>query len=171
MRPIKPTEITAAAAKSSLPMTRLRRGAMAMTAAWALGLASPVFAQPQSPKEVVTAFYEMAFVKGQTRDAILKYISPTTYIQHNPRVPDGRDAALAVLPDLVSKSGMRAEIKRVIAEGDLVVVHSRAAVPGKPEAPVMAIMDIFRVKDGLIVEHWDVIQEVPKEAANNNTMF
>jgi predicted SnoaL-like aldol condensation-catalyzing enzyme len=171
MRNINITPSTLVAVQSVKSMTRVRRCAMALTAAWALGLASPVFAQPQSPKEIVTAFYEMAFVKGQTREAILKFISPTTYIQHNPRVPDGREAALAVLPDLVSKSGMRAEIKRVIAEGDLVVVHSRVAVPGKPEAPVMAIMDIFRVKDGLIVEHWDVIQEVPKEAANNNTMF
>ncbi len=148
-----------------------RQRVAALATACLLGVAVPTLAQPSSPKEVVTAFYEMAFVKGQTREAILKYISPTTYIQHNPMVPDGREAALAVLPDLVAKSGMRAEIKRVIAEGDLVVVHSRAAVPGKPDAPVLAIMDIFRVQDGLIVEHWDVIQEVPKTSANGNTMF
>jgi predicted SnoaL-like aldol condensation-catalyzing enzyme len=151
---------------------KLRQQAlMALSCALAMSFAQTAFAQSPSPKEIVTAFYEMAFVKGQTREAILKYISPTTYIQHNPMVPDGREAALAVLPDLVSKSGMRAEIKRVIAEGDLVVIHSRAAVPNNSEKPALAIIDIFRVKDGLIVEHWDVIQEVPKESANKNTMF
>ncbi|MCK6401349.1 MAG: nuclear transport factor 2 family protein [Sphaerotilus natans subsp. sulfidivorans] len=147
------------------------RIAVACVAAWVLGLPVPVLAQTPNPKEIVTAFYEMAFVKGQAREAILKYISPSTYIQHNPMVPDGRDAALAVLPDIMAKTGMRAEIKRVIAEGDLVVVHSRAAVPGRPEVPALAVVDIFRVKEGLIVEHWDVIQEVPKSAANANTMF
>lgn len=145
--------------------------AAVLAAAWALGAAAPALAQAASPKEIVTAFYDLAFVQGRTREAILQYISPTTYIQHNPTLPDGRDAALAVLPEVMAKTGMRAQIRRVIAEGDLVVVHSRAAVPGKPEVPALAVMDIFRVKDGLIVEHWDVIQEVPKEAANNNTMF
>jgi predicted SnoaL-like aldol condensation-catalyzing enzyme len=149
-----------------------RRGAVAaLFAASILGLSAPAMAQSASPKELVTAFYDQAFVKGHAREAILKYISPTTYIQHNPGLPDGRDAVLTGLPAWLSGSGMRAEIKRVIAEGDLVVVHSRFAVPGKVDAPAMAVMDIFRVQDGLIVEHWDVLQEVPKTAANNNTMF
>jgi predicted SnoaL-like aldol condensation-catalyzing enzyme len=148
-----------------------RRAAAALLAASMLGIAAPAMAQSASPKEVVTAFYDQAFVKGQAREAILKYISPTTYIQHNPNLPDGREAVLTALPAWLSKSGMRADIKRVIAEGDLVVVHSRFAVPGQAESKVMAVMDIFRVQGGLIVQHWDVIQEVPKTAANNNTMF
>jgi predicted SnoaL-like aldol condensation-catalyzing enzyme len=143
----------------------------AMLAASTVFAAAPARAQASSPKQIVTAFYNLAFVQGQAREGILKYISPTTYIQHNPMLPDGRDAVLKALPEWMSKSGLRAEIKRVIAEGDLVVVHARWANPSKPETPAMAVMDIFRVQDGLIVEHWDVLQEVPKTAANNNTMF
>ena len=149
-----------------------RRAAMAaMLAASTAFAVAPALAQSSSPKQIVTAFYNLAFVQGQVREGILKYISPTTYIQHNPMVPDGRDAVLMALPEWVSKSGLRAEIKRVIAQGDLVVVHARWANPSKPETTAMAVMDIFRVQDGLIVEHWDVLQEVPKTAANNNTMF
>jgi predicted SnoaL-like aldol condensation-catalyzing enzyme len=158
-------------ASTSRAVGARRRASAALLALSLLGLSVPATAQTASPKELVTAFYDQAFVKGQAREAILKYISPTTYIQHNPNLPDGRDAVLTGLPAWLSKSGMRAEIKRVIAEGDLVVVHSRFAVPGKAEVPAMAVMDIFRVQGGLIVQHWDVIQEVPKTAANNNTMF
>ena len=149
-----------------------RRAAMAaMLAASTVFAAAPAVAQASSPKQIVTAFYDLTFVQGQAREGILKYISPTTYIQHNPMLPDGRDAVLKALPEWMSKTGLRAEIKRVIAEGDLVVVHARWANPSNPETPAMAVMDIFRVQDGLIVEHWDVLQEVPKTAANNNTMF
>lgn len=151
--------------------TSRRGAAVALLTISILGIAAPAMAQTASPKEVVTAFYDQAFVKGQAREAILKYISPTTYIQHNPNLPDGREAVLTALPAWLSQSGMRAEIKRVIAEGDLVVVHSRFAVPGQTDSKVMAVMDIFRVQGGLIVQHWDVLQEVPKTAANNNTMF
>lgn len=157
-------------ASGSMRVVR-RATAAALLAASLLGGATPALAQAASPKELVTAFYDQAFVKGQAREAVLKYISPTTYIQHNPNLPDGREAVLTALPAWLSKSGMRAEIRRVIAEGDLVVVHSRFAVPGQADSKVMAVMDIFRVQGGLIVEHWDVIQEVPKTAANNNTMF
>lgn len=150
----------------------VRRGMVAaLLAAPLLGGVTPTLAQAASPKELVTAFYDQAFVRGQARDAILKYISPTTYIQHNPNLPDGREAVLTALPAWLSKSGMRAEIRRVIAEGDLVVVHARFAVPGQADSKVMAVMDIFRVQGALIVEHWDVIQEVPKTTANNNSMF
>lgn len=148
-----------------------RRWAAAVVFGLTLGMSVPAMAQPSSPKEVVTAIYDQAFVQGQAREAILKYISPTTYIQHNPHLPDGREAVLTALPAWLNKSGMRAEIKRVIAEGDLVVVHSRFAVPGQADSKVMAVMDIFRVQGGLIVQHWDVLQEVPKTASNNNTMF
>lgn len=150
----------------------MRRGASTVLLVLSLlGVSAAAMAQTVNPKELVTAFYDQAFVKGQAREAILKYISPTTYIQHNPNLPDGREAVLKGLPAWLEKTGMRAEIKRVIADGDLVVVHSRFAVPGKADVPAKAVMDIFRVQGGMIVQHWDVIQEVPKTAANSNTMF
>ncbi len=63
----------------------------------------------------------------------------------------------------------RNEIKRVIAEGDLVVLHVHSVVI--PNSPGRMIVDIFRVEDGKVVEHWDVIQPVPEKAANSNGMF
>ena len=64
---------------------------------------------------------------------------------------------------------MRFDFKRFVAEGDLVVVHSHLV--RKPGDRGMAVMDIFRLENGKIVEHWDVLQEVPESPANNNTMF
>ena len=64
---------------------------------------------------------------------------------------------------------MRNEIKRVIAEGDLVFLHIHAR--RSPADRGTAIAEIFRVENGRIVEHWDVIQPVPESAANTNTMF
>jgi predicted SnoaL-like aldol condensation-catalyzing enzyme len=54
-------------------------------------------------------------------------------------------------------------------DGDFVIVHSHATTT--PEDRGMAIVDIFRMDDGKIVEHWDVIQPIPEKAANENTMF
>lgn len=61
------------------------------------------------------------------------------------------------------------EIKRMIAEGDLVVTHG--VIKTSPEDHGTAAADIFRLEDGKIIEHWDVLQPVPEEAANDNTMF
>ena len=65
--------------------------------------------------------------------------------------------------------GLRVEIKRVIAEGDLVAAHN--LVTTSPESRGTAGIDIFRLVDGKIVEHWDARQTVPETAANTNTMF
>jgi predicted SnoaL-like aldol condensation-catalyzing enzyme len=61
------------------------------------------------------------------------------------------------------------DFKRFVAEGDLVAVHSNFARETNDRG--LAVMDIFRLEDGKIVEHWDSIQEVPETAANSNTML
>jgi predicted SnoaL-like aldol condensation-catalyzing enzyme len=90
------------------------------------------------------------------------------YVQHNPLYPDGREQLRAVIKSLIEAGiATNAEVKRVVAEGDLVWLHAKSFFFGKE----LATVEIFRVENGKIVEHWDVIQEVPKESANTNTMF
>jgi predicted SnoaL-like aldol condensation-catalyzing enzyme len=61
------------------------------------------------------------------------------------------------------------EIKRAVAEGDMVVTHS--LLKTSPEDRGTAVADFFRLKDGKVVEHWDVLQPVPESAANEHPMF
>ncbi len=130
---------------------------------------APATTDDQSPKAVVNAFNHMAFVDHKPIEATLKYFAPDVK-EHDPTTPDGREAIIAYLKrrDWTS-TRMQATIHHVIAEGDLVVVHHH--VTENPTDPGMAAVDIFRVKDGRIVEHWDVLQPVPKTSANSNTMF
>jgi predicted SnoaL-like aldol condensation-catalyzing enzyme len=120
-------------------------------------------------KQVVLDFFDKVFKQREPAEAAKTYLAPS-YKQHNPTAPDGPDG----FGDLVG--GMFAafpdadlDIKRVIGEGDLVVLHHHLKMNAEDRGT--AVMDIFRVKDGQIVEHWDVLQPVPEEAANDNTMF
>ena len=116
------------------------------------------------------AFYEMAFNQHRVQEAADRYIGKT-YLQHNPGVADGAQAFVdAFVPFLKENPQSRAEIKRVRADGDLVMLHvlSRTSPQDKGEA----VVDIFRFdKAGKIVEHWDVIQAVPDKTASGRSMF
>ncbi|UOP00360.1 nuclear transport factor 2 family protein [Kingella potus] len=116
------------------------------------------------------AFYDLAFNKHQPEEAVKKYVAEP-YIQHNPTVADGGKAFVeAFAPFLKENPQSRAEVKRVVAEGDLVVLHvfSRTSPQDRGEA----VVDIFRVdKAGKIVEHWDVIQPVPEKTVSGHSVF
>jgi predicted SnoaL-like aldol condensation-catalyzing enzyme len=128
----------------------------------------PVAAQSAADnKRLVVEFYRTVFVDKQVRAGFEKY-AVEGYLQHNPLVPTGREAAIKLLSERIRPEGIT-DIKRVIAEGDLVVLHVHSR--GNAQDRGRAVVDIFRVKDGKIVEHWDVIQAVPETAANDNTMF
>jgi predicted SnoaL-like aldol condensation-catalyzing enzyme len=123
----------------------------------------------QENKDVVIAFGELAFAQQKPAEAVAQYVG-ATYTQHNPQAPDGPEAFVAVLEGIFGQMpGAVFDVKRVIAEDDLVVLHTHL-IPA-PGAAGLAVVDIFRVADGKIVEHWDVVQPVPDEAANDNTMF
>lgn len=120
-------------------------------------------------KRIVLDFYSMIFEKHQVREAFDKYAG-STYIQHNPSVPDGVEPDVKFLDERFRTYPKATnEVKRVVAEGDLVVLHVHSRL--SPDDRGRAIIDIFRVERGKIVEHWDVIQSVPEKAANTNTMF
>ena len=127
-------------------------------------------AVPKNANErTVIDFYDLAFNAHKPAEAAQRYIG-ATYIQHNPLVPNGAAPFVGYFSGFFKTHPAAAlDMVRVISEGDLVVVHSKFTTG--PEDRGEAIIDIFRVADGKIVEHWDVIQPVPEHSANGNTMF
>jgi predicted SnoaL-like aldol condensation-catalyzing enzyme len=123
----------------------------------------------QSTKAMVTAFYKMVFYDHKVAQAFKTYVG-ATYKQHNPLVPDGIEPSVAFLSKRFETNPQAInEIKRVIADGDLVAVHVHSRSNDSDRG--RALVDIFRVENGKIIEHWDFIQPVPEYAQNNNTMF
>lgn len=125
-------------------------------------------AQPGAER-IVLDFYRTVFTEHKVAEGFRDYVGPT-YTQHNPRVADGADATIAYLGKRFADNPQATNrVLRVFADGDLVALHVHSVLNAQDRG--RAIVDIFRVENGRIVEHWDVIQDVPETAANGNGMF
>jgi predicted SnoaL-like aldol condensation-catalyzing enzyme len=151
----------------------MRRTAMVLTAMF-ISLSFGVSADAADPqqqeqnKKAVVEFYEKA-LNQKDFEAASKYLGPR-YTQHNPNAADGPDGLKGFLQFLREKfPNSHSEIKRAFADGDYVVLHVHAV--REPGTRGNAIIDIFKLEQGKVVEHWDVVQPIPEKAANPNGMF
>jgi predicted SnoaL-like aldol condensation-catalyzing enzyme len=116
----------------------------------------------------VVAFYE-TLLNEKNIEAARRYVG-SQYRQHSPLARDGFEGLQAFLAAMFAQHPqMRCDIKRVFAEGDFVVLHVHARLG--PEERGAAVVDIFRLESGRIVEHWDVLQQIPESSPNANSMF
>jgi predicted SnoaL-like aldol condensation-catalyzing enzyme len=117
-------------------------------------------------KQVVTDYMTEVWINKNV-EALPKYISLEKFIQHSPNLDNGIKALQDFLPYLFNTLVPRSswQVNRIIAENDLVVVHSLMQTEhGKGTA----VVDIFRLEDDKIVEHWDMIHDVPETTKNGN---
>jgi predicted SnoaL-like aldol condensation-catalyzing enzyme len=121
----------------------------------------------QKNRELVRSFVETVLIKGQF-DKIADYYHKDI-IQHNPFIDNSIQGLVKGIEEL-AKKGITLQIEkihRVLGEGNFVLVVSEGKFAGKPTA----FFDLFRVENGLVAEHWDVLQEVPEKMAHKNGMF
>jgi predicted SnoaL-like aldol condensation-catalyzing enzyme len=150
----------------------LRHMLTASLAALALLLARPALAadakQMEENKKIIAEFYDAALNQKDFEKAS-KYLG-SRYTQHNPNAADGPEGLKGFLAFLRDKfPNNRSEIKRIFADGDYVIVHVHAV--REPGTRGNAIIDIFKLENGKVVEHWDVVQPIPEKALNDNGMF
>jgi predicted SnoaL-like aldol condensation-catalyzing enzyme len=149
-------------------MTVARVAFVALLLALVTPAAAGNTAQEEANKKVALDFYDKA-LNQRDFEAASKHFG-TRYIQHNPQAADGIEGFKKFIEWRSQRfPNARNEVKRTLADGDLVMVHAHSI--REPGERGSAIVDIFRLEGGKIVEHWDVIQPVPETANNANTMF
>ena len=120
-------------------------------------------------REIAEGFLRLAGSQNRPREAYEKYVAPG-FVHHNPHFPGGRDDLLrAMEADAKEHPNKAVEVQTAVAEGDLVAVHSH--VRQDTAERDFAAVHIFRIRDGKIVELWDVVQQVPQDSPNANGMF
>ncbi|GIQ75606.1 polyketide cyclase [Bradyrhizobium sp. RD5-C2] len=147
---------------------RTAAAALLLALASSTAMAATSDAQQEANRKAVLAFYEKG-LNQKDADAALAYVG-NRYVQHNPGAADGPEGFRKFIGFLREKfPNSHSEIKRSFVDGDYVILHVHAV--REPGTRGNAIVDIFKLEDGKIVEHWDVVQPVPENPANSNTMF
>jgi predicted SnoaL-like aldol condensation-catalyzing enzyme len=127
-----------------------------------------VGSQLEANKKTVLEFYDL-IINKKDYAAAQPYIG-SYYRQHNPVVAEGPEGLAAFIAWLKTEyPEARSEVKQIFADGDYVILHVHSMRPPNPRG--RAIIEIFRLEEGKIVEHWDTIQEIPETSANDNGMF
>lgn len=127
-------------------------------------------AQEVQNKAVVLRVYDEVFDQGKTE--LVNDLFSKNYIQHNPMLPNGPEGLISYVKMLKSQSPAPVlTVKHVLAGGDLVAIHWHSSTTPDNESTGQAGFDLFRLDNGTIVEHWDVIQNVSAKTASGNSMF
>jgi predicted SnoaL-like aldol condensation-catalyzing enzyme len=122
----------------------------------------------EANKRTVLTFYDAALNRSNIDEAAACF--GPHFIQHNPRSKDGIEGFRSLMRDVKKQfPEVRSDVKRIFADGDFVILHVHVKL--QPEELGLAIVEIFRLEHGKIVEHWDVRQPIPETAANANGMF
>lgn len=117
-------------------------------------------------KKMVADFYQALF--GDKNQAVIDQYIADTYIQHNPSLPDGREALKkGVAVWFKGQPKDTVDVRHLGADGNFVYIHTKSKMGNK----TYSILDIFRLENGKIAEHWDIMQEVPAKSANAHPMF
>jgi predicted SnoaL-like aldol condensation-catalyzing enzyme len=133
-----------------------------------IGSAVAADAQQEANRKAVLEFYEKG-LNQKDADAAIAYMG-NRYVQHNPNAADGPEGFRKFIGFLKEKfPNSKSEIKRSFVDGDYVILHVHAV--REPGTRGNAIIDIFKLENGKIVEHWDTVQAIPENPANNNGMF
>lgn len=123
--------------------------------------------QEKTNKEIVIEAYQRTF--GDLDEAAVDEFFSKDFKNHNPTVADGPEGVKALVRMLPSQGvqKQKMEFKHVVAEGDIVIIHSRYVIAETD----WRFIDIYRVENGQLAEHWDAAMPTPEERANTNSMF
>ena len=150
-------------------MLRLLLAAIAFTLWTAMPCAHAAAVEQLEANKKAVAAFEDAALNQKDFDAASKYLGPR-YTQHNPNAADGPEGLKGYITFLKDKfPNNHSEIKHIFADDDYVIVHDHAV--REPGTLGFAIVNIYKLENGKMVEHWDVIQRIPEKPANNNGMF
>lgn len=133
-----------------------------------LASAKPARSLTERNRAIISAFAAMFYGQRDVRSAFERYVAPD-YIQHNANILDGREAAIAALEPKFRQEGSLFEIKRIVVDGDMAVIHLHGRAGAQGNGGTVA--DIYRLKHGKIVEHWDVLQPIADSPANPHAYF